>query len=473
RYALGQPLQFDPGTKYGYSNFGYAVLGRIIERVTGMSYEQYVRTNVLAPMGISGMRIGQTLPQGQQPNEVKYYPLDPAPSVFPDSPANATWPYGGWYMESMDAHGGWIASAIDYARFVNAIDGRRGTAFLSRSSVAALTAKPAGVQDWVGQPDWYGFGVMVRPSGNDANWWHSGLLDGTLTYQIRSYDGNQYVVFLNYSPYGKAQDNLFTTLDNGYWNAVGQVSSWPAGDQFTTNYPDSTAAVTAPAITTREGVVNGATFDRGVVAGSWITLFGINLSNSTRTWGAADIVKGALPLSLDGVSVKVDGKPAAVYYISPTQLNVQAPAGLTPGWVTVEATNNGASTGTVLTHVVSNAPGALTFSQNGVRYAVATNARYQVLAGGLTAAPGDTITIYASGLAPSPAGTVLNAPVTTPGVSATIGGMTAAVRFAGVISPGLFQVNVVVPNVGSGDQPLVITVNGASSPPGVFVPVGR
>jgi CubicO group peptidase (beta-lactamase class C family) len=73
RYMRGQPLNFDPGTQYSYSNFGYAVLGRIIERVTGMSYEQYVRTNVLAPMGITDMRIGQTLAEGQLPGEVKYY----------------------------------------------------------------------------------------------------------------------------------------------------------------------------------------------------------------------------------------------------------------------------------------------------------------------------------------------------------------------------------------------------------------
>lgn len=473
RYVLGQPLQFDPGTQYAYSNFGYAVLGRIIEKTTGMSYEQYVRTNVLAPMGISQMRIGQTLAQGQQPNEVKYYPQNRARSVFPDTPVNLTWPYGGWYMESMDSHGAWIASAIDYARFVNAIDGRRGRAFLSPASLGALTAKPAGVKDWVGQSSWYGFGVMVRRSSNDGIWWHSGLLDGTVTYQIRSNDGTQYVVFLNYTPTtGTDEDNLFAALDDGFWNAVGQVSLWPAGDQFT-NYPDSKAAVTAPAIATREGVVNGATFDRGVVAGSWITVFGVNLANSMRTWTAGDIVNGALPLALDGVSVTVDGRAAAVYYISPTQLNVQAPAGLTPGWVNVQVTNNGASTGTVLAHVVNNAPGALTFLQNGVLYAVATNASYQVLAGGRTAPPGETIIIYATGLAASPAGRTLTAPVPVPGVGATMGGRAAAVSFAGVIAPGLFQVNVAVPEVGSGDQPLVLTMNGASSPAGVFVPVGR
>ncbi len=51
RYMRGRALDFDPGAHYRYSNFGYAVLGRIIERVTGMSFDQYVRTQVLAPDG--------------------------------------------------------------------------------------------------------------------------------------------------------------------------------------------------------------------------------------------------------------------------------------------------------------------------------------------------------------------------------------------------------------------------------------
>ena len=103
RYMRGQPLQVDPGSQFVYSNFGYAVLGRIIERVTNMSYEQYVRENVLAPMGISQPRIGQTLPQGRLPNEVTYKSPGGtwvAPSVFPDVVGSVPLPYGAWYLES-------------------------------------------------------------------------------------------------------------------------------------------------------------------------------------------------------------------------------------------------------------------------------------------------------------------------------------------------------------------------------------
>ncbi len=80
-YMLAQPLQFAPGTSYAYSNFGYLVLGRVIEKVTGQPYEDYVRANVLAAMGITDMRIGHTLLSGALQNEVHYYDYPGAPSA--------------------------------------------------------------------------------------------------------------------------------------------------------------------------------------------------------------------------------------------------------------------------------------------------------------------------------------------------------------------------------------------------------
>ena len=190
RYMLGQPLDFDPGTKSAYSNFGYAVLGRIIERVTGTSYEGWVRANILTPAGIVNMRIGQTLSQGQHAREVRYVGGVGAPSIFPDVPSPVDWAYGGWYLEAMDAHGGWYASAIDYAKFLNAIDGRRGSRLLSAASVAALTERP-NLPEYQGTCCWYAMGLSVNMSNN---WWHSGALDGTATYQIRTDDGFVYVL---------------------------------------------------------------------------------------------------------------------------------------------------------------------------------------------------------------------------------------------------------------------------------------
>jgi N-acyl-D-amino-acid deacylase len=480
RYMLGQPLQFDPGKGFAYSNFGYAVLGRIIEHVTGMSYEEYVRTQVLAPMGISQMRIGNTLPQGQLPGEVKYYGPGTEPSVFPDVSANpVSNQYGGWYLEGQDANGGWVASAIDYAKFLNAMEGRRGNAFLMPASIAAMTAQPA-IPYWADSSYWYGFGLNVEPAGGGVNWWHNGSDDGTTTYEIRTHDGFDWVVFFNTRPSSDQNTDQITIdadIQGGLWNAYYQVASWPSNDQFV-NYPDSQAGATEPAITTRDGVVNGATFDRGVVSGSWITIFGVNFASTTQTWSGADFVNGNLPTSLNGVSVNVDGVPAFIEYVSPTQINVQAPAGLTPAWVTVEVIANGVSTGVVLTHAELNAPGAFTYSAGGLTLALATEPDGTIIgdptleAGAQNAAPGSPITIWASGLAPSLAGTLNGFPQPISGVQVTIGKQPAAVSFAGAVSPGLFQINVTVPaTLTAGEQPVVLMIGGASSPSGGVIPI--
>jgi uncharacterized protein (TIGR03437 family) len=471
RYMLGQPLDFDPATNYAYSNFGYAVLGRIIERVTQTSYEGWVRANILAPAGITNMRIGQTLPQGQNSREVKYVGPGGAPSVFPDIPGPLDWAYGGWYLEALDAHGGWYGSAIDYAKFLNAIDGRRGSRLLSATSVATLTQRP-NLPAYQGACCWYAMGMEVNTANN---WWHSGALDGTATYQIRTNDGFVYVLFLNSR--SADQDALLGDMDNGYWDARSKVSTWPAGDQFS-SFPDADFKITAvtPNIQGREGVVNGATFDRGVVSGNWFSIFGENLAPNTRTWTGTDIVGGALPQALDGVSVSIDGKPAFVYYISPGQINAQAPAGLTQGWKRVEITRNSVVSNGVMARVVNNAPGAITYSAGGRSFAVATNASNVVLGdpsvtlGTAACASGDTIVIYAMGLTAAPAGTATPSQAQLNSVQVTIGGRAAAVTFTGLISPGLFQINAVVPdNLTNGDQELFITSSSVRSPNGVIV----
>src|SRR5207302_1075124 len=76
RYMLRRPLDFTPGARYVYCNFGYCLLGRVIEKVTGERYEDYVKKEVLAPLGIGRMRQGRTLLKDRAPDEVKYYADD-------------------------------------------------------------------------------------------------------------------------------------------------------------------------------------------------------------------------------------------------------------------------------------------------------------------------------------------------------------------------------------------------------------
>ncbi|MGI8743044.1 MAG: serine hydrolase domain-containing protein [Bryobacteraceae bacterium] len=182
QYTLQQPLQFDPGTQAVYGNVGYLVLGRIIEKITGQNYEDYVRLNVLAKMGIHAMRIGRTFASSRLPGEVTYYDSAGAAMVncvFPGVglvPA----PYGGETIEGIDSFGGWVASTIDLLRFWNGIEGRLGTIPLSTASLQSMTAQPSYAK---GAGSWWGFGVMVQDAG--TSWWKSGSFPGTEAYVVR------------------------------------------------------------------------------------------------------------------------------------------------------------------------------------------------------------------------------------------------------------------------------------------------
>jgi serine/threonine protein kinase/CubicO group peptidase (beta-lactamase class C family) len=120
-YMAGQPLQFAPGSATAYSNLGYCLLGRVVEKVTGRSYIEYVRTEVLAPLGIKSITLGHSLPTDRAPGEPYYVEASQSRNVIrPESKEPVPEPDGGFYLEAMDSHGGLIGSAEDVARFLNA-----------------------------------------------------------------------------------------------------------------------------------------------------------------------------------------------------------------------------------------------------------------------------------------------------------------------------------------------------------------
>jgi len=473
RWMLGRPLIFTPGVKTVYSNFGYAVLGRILERVTSTPYDIWVRTNLLEPIGAAQVRTGNTLAFGKLPSETKYYNDGTGPSVFPFTPAMVPWSYGGWYIEAMDSHGGWVSSPVDLLRFWNAIEGRRGTALLSAGSIANMVANP-GIPD--NTPDvWYGFGFEVQPdSPAGAYWFHDGFLDGQTSYVVRSPRGWDYAAFFNTTPsQQQAKEHtgkntpFLTQLDSKMAAALNSMT-WPASLDYFSMYPSSPTS--QPMIRGQNGVVNGASYQRGFTPGSWVTIFGANMTGSTRIWGASDFSGQSLPLALDGLSVKIDGKPAAVYYISPTQINVQAPADSASGWVPIEVLYNGVSTGVVGGEIRLVRPELFTYGAKqyvAARFGADANTVAgdpSITPGTKAAKPGDVLMLYATGLAASPAGTIITAPAslsTLPVVK--IGGVVAQVAYAGLVAAGEFQINLTVPNVGSGDQPVTIAMGGTVS----------
>jgi N-acyl-D-amino-acid deacylase len=232
RYMRGQPLDFTPGDRYAYSNFGYAVLGRIIERVSGRPYGEYVRESVLTPMGIARMRLGRSLAQDRLPGEVRYYDGGGlTASVFP-SGGQVPWPYGGFSLEAMDSHGGWVASAVDLARFITAVDGLTTRPDVLRpETIGIMTARPATV--WDGSAFHYGAGWLVRPQ--QGNWWHNGSLPGTSSLIVRTGTGLAWAVLFNARSMGSGS-TFDPEIDPAVWQAVGQVTTWPAHDLFS-QYP--------------------------------------------------------------------------------------------------------------------------------------------------------------------------------------------------------------------------------------------
>src|SRR5258706_6533522 len=131
--------------------------------------------------------------------------------------------------------------------------------------------------------------------------------------------------------------------------------------------PEDAPAGPKPTISKRSAVVNSATNQQGVAPGAWTTIFGDNLAAATRTWNAADIVDGKLPASLDGVSVTINNKPAAVQFISPKQINVQAPSDDSTGPVQVTVTNPDGTFDAVTATVQSLLPGLFRFPQDYVK----------------------------------------------------------------------------------------------------------
>jgi CubicO group peptidase (beta-lactamase class C family) len=240
RYMLSQPLEYGPGTTYCYSNFGYAVLGAIVEQVSGTDYESYVKQHLLAPVGVSSAYIGDSLASG--PEEVTYVNDTgdgTVPSVFPPYPL-VPFPYGGWSTQAQKAHGGWAISAVDmlrYAQGMNKYTG--GPSLISRVSLDQMLANPGaggvgvtrecnddGSTDATSNSQWYGFGFV---SQSDGTYWHNGSLPGTTTEDVLTASGYTWTMFFNYrDPAG-----IFGgAIDQGMWTALGNVASWSTEDYF-------------------------------------------------------------------------------------------------------------------------------------------------------------------------------------------------------------------------------------------------
>jgi N-acyl-D-amino-acid deacylase len=230
-YIMGRPLDFDPGTRESYSNFGYCALGRVIEKASGTDYGDYVTREILRPIGIRGMRLGKSLEKDRADGEVRYYPRSDArvKSVFGDGQTVPV-AYGGWCIEAMDAHGGWLASAPDLARFGASLDDPEHCPILKAATIREMFARPRDTgYDKDGQPKaaYYADGWEVRPVGKgQLNTWHAGLLDGTSTLLVRRYDDLTWAVLFN-ADYDEKHRDLAGLIDPLLHPVADGIKQWP------------------------------------------------------------------------------------------------------------------------------------------------------------------------------------------------------------------------------------------------------
>jgi uncharacterized protein (TIGR03437 family) len=259
------------------------------------------------------------------------------------------------------------------------------------------------------------------------------------------------------------------------------------GDRiYTANYT-MTIGSQRPAITPTNGVTNGASFSPGVVSGSWTTIFGTNLAAATKDWTGAIDRDGNFPTSLDGVSVTIDGKPAYVYFVSPSQINVQAPdlAGKTGPVQVIVKTAEGESA-PVSVNAAKELPGLFLFTQAPKKYPAAVRSDGvfigpSALFQGVTtvpAKPGDVVLFFGTGFGPTnPAvapGKVFNgaAPLVD-SVQMRIGTATVTPAFAGLSSSGLYQFNVTIPDLPNGEHAVEMQINSVAIQTGVVLAVQR
>jgi len=270
-------------------------------------------------------------------------------------------------------------------------------------------------------------------------------------------------------------------------NAVNHNDMEDAGDHvYTASYvlqPASTCIQSLPIITTVRSAAGFGGYNF-FTSGSYLEIIGSNLAGSTGTWQDSDFNGDKAPTTVQGTSVSINNKPAFVWYISPTQLNVQAPTDTVLGPVGITVTNcSGTSSPATLTRA-SIAPGldapgldlSPFFNVGGRQYLVATFGPTSLLVGNPNPAlpgsfqpakPNESIWLYGIGFGDAqgggepgvkaPGGTTLNAAVTV-----SFGQTPAAVTYKGLYPGyvGLDLLIITVPNVPDGDYPINVTVNG-------------
>jgi uncharacterized protein (TIGR03437 family) len=419
-----------------------------------------------------------------------------APSVFETIPVGATGtlytvvnnPQTSGFLSKLSPDG----SSLVFSTFVNGHPGFEPVntyaaepgAFLAQNWVAAVALDTAGNVVAAG-----GTRSIDFPTANPAQAANAGQADAFVA--TISADGGA----LDYATYlgGSRDDSALGVTTDIQGNVIFAGQTWsvdfpaPGGVGVLSGYGKAFVVKMAPpARPAIASVLNAASFLPPIEAGSWVTILGTGLADTTRLWQSSDFLGSDLPTSLSGVSVTIDGKPAFVEYISPTQINVQAPSDTATGAVGVVVDNNGAFSAPATAQLLPAAPAF--FLYPGTNEIVASRlpgyaalADPSAVAGTVAAQPGDLVVLWGTGFgATNPAqvaGTaVIGVPVVETTPTVTVGGAAVPVVSAVLTTgtAGLYQITIQLPaNVAAGAVIVQASVGGLQTQAGATIFVGK
>lgn len=222
RFVLSRRLRYPPGSSTAYSNIGYGILSKVIEKVSGMTYEKYIQENLLYPAGCFDMHLGHSLYEDKHENEVRYYESATEEFIPACDGSNHLVPkyYGGNYIEALSGAGAWVASPIELLRFLAVIDGDpRIKDILQPETIARMTA----------------FTFDSLPIGwmhvsYNGDWSRSGTLSGTSALMKKQHDGYSWIFVTNTSSWKGSK--FPTYINQMITQALSTVQQWPERDLF-------------------------------------------------------------------------------------------------------------------------------------------------------------------------------------------------------------------------------------------------
>ena len=227
RFALSKRLHFTPGTGRSYSNLGYSILGLVVEKISGIPYNDYCRWEIFEPLGIYDMEPARNMPDQKALFEVTYY--EPAgmplrPSIYGTGdmvPAT----YGGNDIETLGGAGAWLATSPDLMRLLLAVDGfSYNEDMLSEESISFMTD----LNNRFAPIGW-------KTTYIDGNWIRTGSFSGTAGMIKRQPDGISWVVLLNSSTWNGPE--IHSYIDRMMSRVLSHVREWPDHDLFDNSIP--------------------------------------------------------------------------------------------------------------------------------------------------------------------------------------------------------------------------------------------